>query len=221
MHSLAELIQRSGEADHRIRNSLQLATSFLTMEAARQPPRSGAGQVLTAAAARIHAIAEAHALLSAGGHPAQVEINAYLSTLSAHLSKAFAIEGGAELKVSPYPVLILMSPLAARTVGLIVTELVINAFKHAFDGREGGMIKVALDRPPPRRIVLSVSDNGAGILANDHDGPLFGRGHAIIDALADQLGTELIVRSGSTGTVWVLDLTEWAAEIPLQYGLRT
>lgn len=48
-------------------------------------------------------------------------------------------------------------------VGQIITNLVMNAFQHAFDGREAGLIRIRVTQPRPGRIAIEFSDNGQGI----------------------------------------------------------
>jgi len=89
----------------------------------------------------------------------------------------------------------------AVSLGLIVTELIINSLKHAFRG--GGL-------PDPRIVVvytkssdqwtLTVSDNGGGIAQIDPSSGRPGLGRSIVDALAHQLGARVTVQTGNTGT---------------------
>jgi two-component sensor histidine kinase len=85
----------------------------------------------------------------------------------------------------------------AVSLGLIVTELVINALKHAFPGGEAGEILVSYDAEGPGW-TLSISDNGTG--AADVERPHTGLGTSIVEALAGQLDATVAKSGGSQGT---------------------
>ena len=84
------------------------------------------------------------------------------------------------------------------SLGLIVTELVINALKHAFPDNRTGQILVDYRTHGPRW-TLCVSDNGVGMPASS-TGVKPGLGTNIVEALAKSLDSEVIVASASPGT---------------------
>jgi len=84
------------------------------------------------------------------------------------------------------------------SLGLIVTELVINALKHAFPGDRKGKIKVDCHSHGPNW-TLSVIDNGIGMPA-DAETTKPGLGTSIIHALARQLHAVIKVADASPGT---------------------
>ena len=88
----------------------------------------------------------------------------------------------------------------AMNIGLIVTELVMNALKHAFPGGHGGQILVeyAVDEANWR---LSVSDNGVGLQQDGGHRRHSGLGTTIVDALAHQLKARVETTSRSPGTI--------------------
>jgi two-component sensor histidine kinase len=84
------------------------------------------------------------------------------------------------------------------SMGLVVTELVINALKHAFpDGRPGHV--VVGYAATEADWVLSVSDDGVG-MAEDPERSRAGLGTRIVQALAKQLGAEILVEDTAPGT---------------------
>jgi two-component sensor histidine kinase len=84
------------------------------------------------------------------------------------------------------------------SLGLIVTELVINALKHAFPGRRHGKIIVGYGATGPAW-TLSVGDNGVG-MPKDSASSKPGLGTSIVSALAQQLGARVRVASAKPGT---------------------
>jgi len=88
----------------------------------------------------------------------------------------------------------------AESLGLIVTELVINSVKHAFDGTtKDGQITVAFD-VSGTDWKLSVTDNGIGTPDGVFAQPKTGLGTGIVNALAKQLNAKVETLSGSHGT---------------------
>jgi two-component sensor histidine kinase len=79
-------------------------------------------------------------------------------------------------------------------LGLVVTELVTNAAKHAFCGRAGGIVRVAV-LEAAELLVCVVSDNGVG---TDITGG--GTGSQILEQLVRAIDGELTVKSGRSGT---------------------
>jgi chemotaxis protein methyltransferase CheR len=89
----------------------------------------------------------------------------------------------------------------AESLGLIVTELVINALKHAFnDDTKNGEITVAYD-VSGADWKLSVTDNGIGKPDGVFAQPKTGLGTGIVKALAKQLDSQVVTSSGPKGTM--------------------
>jgi two-component sensor histidine kinase len=86
------------------------------------------------------------------------------------------------------------------TCGLIVNELVANAFKHAFPGERTGVITVSLGDQTPaesrekKRMILAVSDDGVGIPEGMESGKQDSLGLHLVRNLASQLGGTVEVR---------------------------
>jgi chemotaxis protein methyltransferase CheR len=93
-----------------------------------------------------------------------------------------------------------LSSSDAVSIGLIVTECVINAYKHAFrPGKMDGRIVVAYE-PTGVAWKLSIADNGMGIAIPVFLGTKAGLGTSIVNALAQQLHAQVDVVSGESGT---------------------
>lgn len=89
---------------------------------------------------------------------------------------------------------------AAVRVGLITTELVINALKHAFPGDATGRIVIRY-ATGESEWHLSISDNGVGIASSLGSGVRQeGLGTSIIEALAHQLGGNVVISADTPGT---------------------
>jgi two-component sensor histidine kinase len=100
----------------------------------------------------------------------------------------------------------------AESLGLIVTELVINCLKHAFnDNTKDGQITVAFD-VAGTDWKLSISDNGAGKPDGVFAQPKTGLGTGIVKALAKQLDAQVVTSSGPQGTTVSVTHATFAAK---------
>ncbi len=173
-----ELLQR--EADHRIKNSLQLVAGMLRMQRSCVVDRSAAA-VLDDSAARVAAVAEAHAALQRSEDLHSIEaapMVADLCRLVARLMPAVEITCRAEGD----------SPLeAARAVplGLVVNELLTNAVRHAYPPGTPGRVEVRVTGAHGG-LEIEIRDHGAG-MASDASRP-GSLGRDIVRALSAQIG---------------------------------
>jgi PAS domain S-box-containing protein len=187
------------EMRHRVANSLQIMAGILLLKA-RTVQSEETRLHLRDAHQRIMSVAAVQQLL-ASNHGEPVEIGPYLSRLcetlaasmtdeSRPISLKVQVEGGAALSAE------------VESIGLIVTELVINAFKHAFvDARAAGLIVVAYEATETSWR-LAVSDNGIGAPEGylKLDKSPSGLGTIIIEALAKQLDARVEVVRKPKGT---------------------
>jgi len=182
------------ELQHRVANSLQIIASVLMQSARRVKSEQARGQ-LRDARNRVMSIATLQRQLAAS-RLGDVSLRDYFTDLCEsigasmigdhdQLSLEVAVDGSlakAEVSVS---------------LGLIVTELVINALKHAFPRHRKGKILVDY-RSDGSAWTLSVRDTGVG-MPKDPGRP--GLGTGIVEALARQLGASVEVAAASPGTV--------------------
>jgi two-component sensor histidine kinase len=88
------------------------------------------------------------------------------------------------------------------SLGLIITELVINALKHAFPEHRRGVIIVDY-RSDGQKWTLSVKDDGVGMPVGELKAKP-GLGTGIVEALGRQLGGQITVVDASPGTAFTL-----------------
>ena len=146
------------ELQHRVKNNLQMITALIRMEA-RNVADDETGERFDRLAGRINSLALLYDLLNAEGADDGVDLGVYVSKIASSVMEAHAVEGiRLELSVDTWP----CSINVAMPAGLVVNELMTNALKHAFVGREGGIITISslVDDSGCRVIV---SDNGVGL----------------------------------------------------------
>ncbi len=182
------------EVQHRIANSLQIIASVLLQSARRVQSEETRGH-LRDAHGRVMSIAAVQQQL-AKSTEGDVALRPYFTQLCASLA-ASMIEDPTRLSIEVDVEDRAVPSATSVSLGLIVTELVINALKHAFlDGRHGRITVEYAARGP--NWTLSVIDNGIGMPANDAAKP--GLGTSIVEALAGQLEAEVRVSNAHPGT---------------------
>jgi two-component sensor histidine kinase/PAS domain-containing protein len=201
---IAELLQQKEtllqEMQHRVANSLQIIASILLLKA-RTVQSEETRLHLRDAHQRVMSVAAVQQQLLASSHGEPIEIGPYLSRLCEALAASIA-DGSRPVSLQVQAEGSTASSAEAVSIGLIVTELVINAFKHAFiDNRPAGLIVVAYEATETSWR-LAVSDNGSGT-PEGHlklDKPPSGLGTIIIEALAKQLDARVEIVRNPKGT---------------------
>jgi len=184
------------EVQHRVANSLQIIASIL-MQSARKVQSEETRGHLHDAHSRLMSIAAVQQHLAAsrlgevGLRPYFVQLCKSLAASMIHDPKILSIEVVVDESVTKADISV--------SLGLIVTELVINALKHAFPGHRAGKIVVQYGSHGPNW-TLSVRDNGIG-MRHDSVREKPGLGTNIVEALAKRLGAEAQVAGANPGTI--------------------
>lgn len=162
------------ELQHRVKNNLQMITALIRMEA-RNAQRVEESEHFNRLAGRIEALAILYRSLYADSQTETVDLGTYVSQIASSVLAAHATDGiRRDMKVDTWPV----SVNVAMPVGLVVNELITNALKYAFAGRDGGEVKVRCTVDEEGYKVL-VADDGIG-LADKADWPRHGKLSAMI-----------------------------------------
>lgn len=197
-----EVIDRLGvllsEVRHRVANSLQIVSSLL-LQTARRSSSAKVRDGLTDAHNRVMSVAALERQLSASpGGSQNVELSTYFASLCDSIaasmineqkSVVLAVTGGG-----------LVSSRVSISLGLIVTELVINALKHAFPEGRTGRVEIGYHAHGPNW-TLSVRDDGVGLPSDRRPTARIGLGTGIVEALARQLQATVEVVPGLPGTI--------------------
>ena len=188
------------EMQHRVANSLQIIAGILLLKA-RTVQSEETRLHLRDAHQRIMSVAAVQQQLLGSSHGQPIEIGPYLARLCKTLAASMTDDSRpVSLKVHAEGGT--ASSAEAVSIGLIVTELVINALKHAFVGDRASDLLVVAYEAAETSWRLVISDNGIGIPEGqvDADKPAPGLGTIIVEALAKQLDARVEVVRNQHGT---------------------
>lgn len=193
------------EFDHRMKNNFAIVAGLLDLQK-RRASDPGTVQALETAQMRVDSIARAHRHLYRGtGQPGTVEIRDYLTDLCAALAESLFLQGGITLSCDSDQAAVPRD--RAVSIGLVVNELVTNAAKHAFPGRDLGTITVTLRNKAEGGWRVTVADDGVGMPKGAAlPGKTSGLGSRLVEAFARQAGGTLSTESDESGTRVVMKL---------------
>jgi two-component system, chemotaxis family, CheB/CheR fusion protein len=187
------------EVYHRVKNNLQIMSSLLGLQADAVADEAVRG-LFQESQQRIQAMSLMHQQLYGSEHPTSIDTRTYLQSLIGELARIYDRENLVAVDIQAEGK---MDIDTAIPFGLILTELISNAFKYAFAGTQPGVVKVALRSDAEHDWILVVQDNGIG-LPNDLDiGQTHSLGLTLVHELASQLrGTVQVDRlQGTTFTI--------------------
>jgi two-component sensor histidine kinase len=186
------------EIHHRVKNNLQLVMSLLNLHARRiRDPR--AEEAFAEARSRINALATLHRRLYESDSLQEIDLRWFLEDLCAELRRGGLSRGRHVDLIVDSPSAVI-GPELAVPLGLLVTEAITNAYKHAFKDRDAGQIRVEVARDSEEKIIVRIRDNGTGFDPHAENHNSAGLGRSLIEAFVRQLRGELETKSDN-GTV--------------------
>ncbi len=187
------------EINHRVKNSLTLVTSMLSLQIGKETGTE-LQQHLQEAANRVSAIARAHERLYQNDDIEQLELGGYLRDVCQDLNLSSA---RCTVEVTAVEGVRIATDRAIPFV-LLATELVTNAVKYAYPDREDGRVRVSLARKGADHIVLTVADDGVGLPEGFDRRESKSLGMRMVRAFTAQLGAALTAHDRKPGTEFVL-----------------
>ena len=191
------------EVDHRVANSLQIMGALVRLQAAASND-DAVRQALLDTQSRIHAIAYVHRHLYTSANVENVDLSQYLTSLTSGLEQSL-VSTEKRIVVERDVARCHVPTDTAVSVGIIVAELVTNAFKYAFTGRTSGKISLSVAKLESGAVRIVVRDDGVGFDgAGVPEGT--GVGSKIVSSMARGLKAKLDQASDANGTVVSLEI---------------
>lgn len=181
------------EVNHRVQNSLTLVTSFLGLQARQAEPATR--EALMEARRRVRAVSMVHSRLYRSETASQIDLSRYFAELTDDLGSSMGADWTAQMEIDLAPVCVEAG--RAVTLGLILTELIINAQKYAYDGQPGPITVTLEEDGASLRLVVQDAGKGGHKVGQ-------GFGSMMIGSLVSQLGGELDYRDAAPGLCAVL-----------------
>ncbi len=184
-----ELLLR--EVHHRVKNNMQVISSLLELQAAKAGDTADIG-AFAESQSRVRSMALIHEQLYQSNDLANIDVRTYIEVLTAQLAHSFGRQSDVQIELEVEDLELDIDQSLA--CGLIINELVVNAYKHAFPGDQGGSIRVSLVRCTENGdACLTVSDDGRGLVESLKDSSRKGLGSSLIRMLVKQLRGEMDV----------------------------
>jgi two-component sensor histidine kinase len=188
------------EVNHRVKNSLQVVSSMLRLQANTSSDQE-LRERLDEAASRVNAVGRAYERLAYNADYENIDLTEHLREIIGDLQRTVA---PCEIQFEA-PEAIQFSADRAILVGLIINELVSNAGKHAYQDNVGGVIWVrALHQADKQTILISVRDEGSGLPPGFDPTTSKRLGTRMVNALSIQLGGELTRPTSPVGSNFTL-----------------
>lgn len=195
------------EMHHRVKNNLQTIASLLRLQA-RRTDNEETRRELSESMNRILSIATTHELLARSGVD-QVNLSEVIYTIKNSTLRYFTRPGFA-VNVKYEGDNLMVDSDVATAVALIITELLQNSLKYAFEGRSEGQVRIIL-KPSEISSTIQVIDDGCGFDVKNTDQSL---GMSIVTSLVkDKLRGSLSIESSPQGTSVTFDFNNQTIDI--------
>jgi two-component sensor histidine kinase len=186
------------EMSHRVKNSLQIVSSMLYLQA--NAADEEVAQQLAEASNRVSAVGRAYERLAHDDDVETIDLGAYLravctDAIGNNTKCKFHFDGASGVTLYAD---------RAISVALLVNELVTNSVKYAFLNDTEGHLHVGLVRAGANTALVSVRDNGVGFPPDFNLGKSKGLGMRIVTALAEQLGAQITRAARDEGNEFVV-----------------
>ena len=187
------------EISHRVKNSLSIVASLLSMQS-HKAADPGLREALADALSRVLTIAKVHDRLGRKNEVQTINLAEFLEELCEQFSASMGLNHTLTREVAP----VMLVTDHVVPLGLITNELVTNAFKYAYpDGV--GEVRLSVTRVEPGHLRLEVCDRGAGLPPGFDPAKSKSLGMTVIAGLGRQLGGQPQWHNALPGTRFVLE----------------
>ena len=198
--SLSEKKLLLREIHHRVKNNLQVISSLLSLQSGMKNSDARLEQLYRDSQNRIKSMAAIHEMFYKSESLDRMDFPVYVKKLIIDL--IYSLKGNeSEIELDFHSEEVQFDLDTAIPLGLIINEIITNALKHAFNGRNSGVITVSFDTSNDNHVKLTIGDNGKGV--NEDEDPLTLKnetlGMLLINSLIDQIGASIHFRKNKKG----------------------
>ncbi len=190
------------EVNHRVKNNLSIVASLLNLQSQKSNDDYHK-QLFMECRNRIDSIAAVHELIYKAKSYSQLNFKEYLNQLIDHISASY--KSSEHIKITKGITDVHINIAAAIPLGLIVNELITNAYKHAFTNKKEGLIEISL-LENNNQVFLTIKDNGNGFDKNVI--PKNSIGMDILGGLIEQIDGTYSLNSDAKGTVFKISFSK-------------
>lgn len=194
------------EIHHRVKNNLQVISSMLNLQS-KYLADSKIKNALTESQSRVKSMALIHQMLYQHEKFSEINIKEYINELCQTIRNS---QNGSrtEIHLTTYIDNIWLDIDTAVPLGLIVNELLTNAYKYAFPTQDNGEIVLELTKSNSKYFMLKIMDNGIGLPMNIHNGQKTNTlGLSMVNILSKQLKGKLTLEN-TPGATFICEFTE-------------
>lgn len=178
------------EIHHRVKNNLAIISGLMQLQIFRSED-AYINEALTKSVNRISAIAHMHELLYVSENFVNISVTENIRKQIEQLQEMYKSSRGPNIEIKLDLEEVDLNINQALPFGLLVNEILNNAYKHAFKERENGIISIKL-KEQENRVSLNIKDNGIGMNRNNEEPTL---GETLIDNFLKQLDAEVILET--------------------------
>lgn len=161
VHKLDEKTVQLSEIHHRLKNNLATISALIELEMGKVEDDS-VRKLMNTTNSRIKSVANVHSMLYDTEQSGVIDLKMYLGSVIKNVSKIYK-DGSKEIRLKYKIADLKLDVNRAVLCGLILNELTVNAFKHAFDDRETGKIDIEVNNIANEELMIRVKDDGVGI----------------------------------------------------------
>ena len=194
------------EIHHRVKNNLQIIMSLLSIQAKEGAEKNDINYFLEKSQSRILSISLIHQNLYENENLQNIDYKLYLNDMCKNLDSVLNIYNK-NIRFIINVDAVFLDLQTAIPLGLILNELISNSYKHAFPTEIEGMIEIAIVKNFEKEYILSYSDNGIGIPA-DNISTRTSLGLELIQLLTKQLGGKLTTKNIKKGVAYQIVFNE-------------
>lgn len=186
--SLREKEVLLAEVHHRVKNNLAMISGLLYLQLNNIKDKS-AKKILSLSQSRIQSIALIHELLYRSSTLSTIHFNEFIERLVHYLGEIYQ-DVKCDICVNVQAADIVLNVNQAIPSALLINEIVINAYEHAFEGKKSGVINIQ-SKLIDDKVHIEVSDNGIGLPRAYNEMMTNTLGLKLIETLSKQLSAEL------------------------------